>query len=306
MWREDPREHEPGRADRSRGPNSPSRDGNTDPREVFTRDLDLPRGPQRRRIRVRTQTYELRGSESRTLATVGAFRVVPASDLRDHQGRPLDPRTGDLRHLRESGLVRTMPYLIGRTRTTVITLTERGRDVLEALRRESNGERSQTFYQGMRNPRELAHDLMVYRAYLRTADRLTERGGNVRRVVLDDELKREYQRFLQAANRGRSDSDGQPLRDEDEIERWAITHALPHQDGHVQFPDVRIEYEDCDGRTVAEDVEVETPHYRGGHAAAKARSGFTRYRSAGGRLGGGSGRAGGSAFDPGYAEDLLS
>jgi hypothetical protein len=306
MWRDDPREYEPGRVDRSRGPSSPSRHGNADPREVFTRDVDLPRGRQRQRVQVRTQTYELRGSESRTLATVGAFRVVPASDLRDDRNRPLDPRTSDLRHLRESGLVRTMPYLIGRTRTTVVTLTERGRDVLEAVRRESNGERSQAFNQGVRNPRELAHDVMVYRAYLRTADRLTERGATIRRVVLDDELKREYQRFLQAANRGRPDSDGQPLRDEDEIERWAMAHTLPYQDGHVQFPDVRIEFEDRDGRTATEDVEVETPHYRGGHAAAKAQSGFTRYRSAGGRLGGSGGHAGGSAFDPGYAEDFLS
>jgi hypothetical protein len=305
MWRDDPREYDSGR-ERSRGPSSPSREGNPDPREVFTRDVDLPRGRQRQRVRVRTQTYELRGSESRTLATVGAFRVVPASDLRDHQGRPLDPRTSDLRHLRESGLVRTMPYLIGRTRTTVVMLTERGRDVLEELRRESPDGRSQTFYEGLRNPRELAHDLMVYRAYLRTADRLAERGATIRRVVLDDELKREYQRFLQAANRGRSDSDGQPLRDEDEIERWAIAHTLPYQDEHVQFPDVRIEFEDRDGRIVTEDVEVETPHYRGGHAAAKARSGFTRYRSAGGRLGGSGGRAGGSAFDPRCAEDFLS
>jgi hypothetical protein len=306
MWRDDPRDYESGRFDRSRGPSGPSRDTDADPREVFTRDLDLPRGPQRQRVRVRTKTYELRGSESRILATVGAFRVVPASDLRDLHGRPVDPRTSDLRHLRESGLVRTMPYLIGRTRTTVVMLTERGRDVLEALRRQSPDGRSQAFYEGVRNPRELAHDLIVYRAYRRTADRLTERGATIRRVILDDELKREYQRFLQAANRGRPDSDGQPLRNEDEIERWAIAHTLPYQDGHVQFPDVRIEYEDRDGRTVTEDVEVETPHYRGGHAAAKARSGFTRYRSAGGRLGGGSGRAGGSAFDPRYAEDLLS
>ncbi|MGE3341854.1 MAG: hypothetical protein AB7L71_00345 [Vicinamibacterales bacterium] len=266
----------------------------------------MPRDRHRQRVRVRTQTYELRGSEARTLATVGVFRAVPASDLRDHYDRPLDPRVSDLRHLRESGLVRTMPYLIGRTRTTVITLTQRGRDVLEALRRESPDGRSQAFYDGLRNPRELAHDMMVYRAYLRTADRLAKRGATIRRVVLDDELKREYQRFLQAANLGRPDSDGQPLRDEDAIERWAIAHTLPYEDGHVQFPDARIEYEDREGRTVTEDVEVETPHYRGGHASAKARSGFTRFQSAGSRLGGGSGRGGGAPFDPGCAEDLLS
>lgn len=34
------------------------------------------------------------------------FRVVPEHELRDHDGRPADPRKGDLRHLREQGLVR--------------------------------------------------------------------------------------------------------------------------------------------------------------------------------------------------------
>jgi hypothetical protein len=49
----------------------------------------------------RDRQYTLRGSESRTLATVGAFRVVSSRDLRDHDGSPADPRSGDLRHLRE-------------------------------------------------------------------------------------------------------------------------------------------------------------------------------------------------------------
>lgn len=48
----------------------------TDPREVFTRHLNLPRGLQRELVRDRDREYTLRGSESRTLATVGAFRVV--------------------------------------------------------------------------------------------------------------------------------------------------------------------------------------------------------------------------------------
>jgi hypothetical protein len=47
----------------------------------------------------------LRGSETRTLTTVGAFRAVPASDLRDSFDQPLDPRHGELWHLRDSGLV---------------------------------------------------------------------------------------------------------------------------------------------------------------------------------------------------------
>src|SRR2546426_938677 len=72
------------------------------------------------------------GSEVRRLATVGAFRVVPAGDLRDGQDRPLDPNRGDLRHLRDSGLVETIPA-IGEDRALVV-LTERGRDVLECNR----------------------------------------------------------------------------------------------------------------------------------------------------------------------------
>jgi hypothetical protein len=50
----------------------------TDPRDVFLRELDLPRGPQRERVFDGDREYTLRGSESRTLATVGAFRLVPA------------------------------------------------------------------------------------------------------------------------------------------------------------------------------------------------------------------------------------
>jgi len=103
-----------------------------DAREVFTRDLELPRGAERARVWARDSDVRLRGSEVRTLATVGAFRVVPAGDLRDGQDRPLDPHRGDLRHLRDSGLVETIPA-IGNDRALVV-LTERGRDVLERNR----------------------------------------------------------------------------------------------------------------------------------------------------------------------------
>ena len=75
----------------------------------------------------------------------------------------------------------------------------------------------------------------------------------------------------------------------------------------MQFPDVRIEYDERDGRRAIEDLEVTTPHYRGAHAAAKGRAGFTCYRAIGARLGGGSGssRSGGRGFDPRVAEELL-
>lgn len=277
-----------------------------DPRDVFVRDLDLPRGRSRERVRVHTESYTLRGSEARTLATVGAFRVVPADDLRGVLGRPADTRTGDLYHLREAGLVRSIPHGVGRHRTSLIVLTERGRELLES-RRMRKDEAGQVFYAGAVKPRELTHDSHAYRAYLRAAERLTAQGVEIRRVALDYELKRDYQRFLHQRNRARRQAESGAADELPSVADWAREHDLPVVDGHVQFPDVRLEYERPDGRREVENVEVVTPHYRGALASAKARSGFTCYRSGGrGRISGRSGRSGGRPFDPRVAEDLLS
>src|SRR5438552_13971188 len=269
-----------------------------DPRDAFVEKLDLPRGLERELARDRDREYDLRGSESRTLSIVGTFRVVSSRDLRDHDGRPADPRKGDLRHLREQGLVRTVP--IDGHKDVAVVLTDRGRDLLESHRRDRDGSRDhdQTFYADLKKPREVEHDAQIYRAYEREAGRLHARGARVERVVLDYELKREYQQFLQERNRGRADSDGRPNRDESEIREWADEHDLPYSDGHVQFPDARIEYVDVDGRLDHLDVEVVTLHYRGAHGAAASRSGFSTFR-------GSSARTGASPFDPDYAEELL-
>jgi hypothetical protein len=53
----------------------------------------------------------------------------------------------------------------------------------------------------------------------------------VRRVVLEQDLKRDYQAFLQAHNRGNTDSDGRPDRNERDIREWARDHDLPYFDG---------------------------------------------------------------------------
>lgn len=314
MWRDlEPRSVDDERPSPSRGSragsDAPQADAATTDRDPFTRDLDLPRGARRERVVVRERQYELRGSEARTLATVGTFRVVPAADLREQYREP-HAQQKDLSHLRQLGLVKTTPYVVGRSRTTLIMLTDRGRETLEETRRERGDEPRQAFYAGISKPRELAHDVRLYSAYQRAAERLGGRGATIRRVVLEEELKRDYQRFLQAPNRGRRDASGRPNRDVEEVERWARERQLPCENGHVEFPDVRIEYEERDGRRAVEDVEVTTPHYRGAHAAAKARAGFTCYRSVGARLGGarlsgGGGRRGGRGFDPRVAEELL-
>src|SRR4051794_22352359 len=134
MWRDiDPRPDERERPQLGRGGGDQDRDEprSTEPRDVFSRDLDLPRGNRRQPVRDRDRLVELRESEVRILATTGAFRVVPAKDLLDSRGRPLSSRQGELRRLREEGLVEVKPYVIGRQKTSLVTLTERGRDLLE-------------------------------------------------------------------------------------------------------------------------------------------------------------------------------
>jgi len=219
-------EHGRDRRDDARWPERErdDRERHADPRDAFTRHVDLPRGRERDIVRDRDREYTVRGSESRTLATVGAFRVVSSRDLRSHHDRPADPRSGDLRDLREQGLVETIR--IAGSRDYAVALTKEGRDLLESHRdRDRDG--GQTFYAGAKRERELEHNVQVYRAYEREAERLQERGARVERVVLDYELKRDYQTWLHERDRDRGDCNGRPDRDEHEIEQWGARTRPP-------------------------------------------------------------------------------
>jgi hypothetical protein len=220
------------------------RGGDPDPRDPFLQGLELPRGRDREIVMDGAHRYELNGEDSRTLATVGAFRVVAERDLRDPREESNDWRAPDLRHLRDEGLIRSVS-LDGREQA--VTLSKGGHHLLVAHRGDRDDAREQTFYAGVSRPREMSHDAQLYRAYLGEEERLREHGAEIRRVVLDQALKREYQEWLQESNRGRTDSDGRPDRDPREIEGWAHEHDLPYFDEQVHFPDFRIEYE-LDGR----------------------------------------------------------
>ena len=76
-----------------------------------------------------------------------------------------------------------------------------GRAVLEQHRQPAPGEPPQMFYAGLAKPREATHDAQLSRVYAEAAQRLHASGCRVRRVVMDYELKRDYQRFLQETNR---------------------------------------------------------------------------------------------------------
>ena len=132
---------------------------------------------------------------------------------------PADPRSGDLRHLREQGLIETVR--VPGYRDHAVVLTKDGRSLLES-HRDRDHEHHQTFYAGLVRERELEHDLQVYRAYEQAEARLLERGAHIERVVLDHELKSEYQRWLHERDKDHDDYDGHPDRTADEIREWAV------------------------------------------------------------------------------------
>lgn len=114
--------------------------------------------------------------QARILATVGSFRVVAEHDLgvlRDEARKPHQ----SIRHLEDEGLIRRSP--LGANDRAVV-LTDRGRDLLEANRSLPRDERTheprQELYAGLRKPRELTHDVKVYRAYARSEKRIRARG----------------------------------------------------------------------------------------------------------------------------------
>lgn len=215
--REDARDRD-GREDgRERVYDERDRDAN-DPREGVMHDLDLPRGYTRELVVDRDRVYELDGDDSRALAAVGAFRVVPEHDL--------DLPNDTLENLHEQRLVELVD--LGDSERA-LTLTTEGRDLLDSHSLERDREPSQMFYAGVNRSRELDHDSNLYATFRQEEARLRDEHPDlgIRRVVLEQDLKREYQEFLQDHNRNRSDSDGRPGRDANEVRDWAREHDLP-------------------------------------------------------------------------------
>src|SRR5262249_4426118 len=70
---------------------------------IAARNLNLPADDERERVEHRGREYSLNGSETRALATVGAFRVVSPDDFQE-QAHGKDAWHGDWRHLAEQGL----------------------------------------------------------------------------------------------------------------------------------------------------------------------------------------------------------
>lgn len=254
------------------------------------RDLTLPRTRDREHVPSGRERFRLRDSDTELLATVGAFRVVAERDL------PGPNSEYDVRSLSDQGLIESHTITMNGASERVLVLTPAGRDLLEAHRSPSTSDERQEFYAGLVKPRELAHDAQLYRLFETERKQLEDAGSSISRVVLDYELKREYHTY--AHRQKQAGIDASEAR-----EAFARDHDLPFRRGHIEFPDVRIEYETREGEYAHRDLELATEHYSRSQLSGKQSSGFRVYRAAGAR-GASTNRRGGTPADPHLLEWL--
>ncbi len=214
----------------------------------------------------RDRTVMLRESEIRTLAEVGTFRAVTATDLTRFRYAG-DGRQAwrDINNLAREGLVRRRTALP--KGQVYLTLTRQGRRFIEAHRPHGTDSR-QVFYNGFVKPREARHDAALYRLYQEGAARIARDGGKIQRVVLDFELKKAVYRKLAKVSE---------LPESEQAQRKqqiAEEHSLTVVNGKIPLPDLRIEYETAERDQTKVDLELATSDYHRDSLAEKVRAGF--------------------------------
>lgn len=251
------------------------------------------RDDDRRPVAGRGRSYVLSPSEIETLATIGSFRVIPEDQLAV-SGSPPVTRSPNLVRLASAGLVERREIVVNQQPVRVCALTREGKVLVDAHQSARPRSRPQIYHAGLVKPREMAHDAQVHRLFLAESERIQAAGGTVTRVVLDYELKRDYQAYLNRRDR--------PAHASAEEDRRAFAEQaqLALVDGRLALPDLRIEYETPDGTLAYRDVELVTEHYSCSQLAGKAAAGFSLYRSGGGGTTG----IGGTPFDPHHLEWL--
>lgn len=216
----------------------------------------------------RYRAYDLRESEAQTLADLGKFRVIAASDLAHFAYH--DDRTRmeqEIRNLTRQRLVEEKRVEASLSRTDrIYTLSKAGRGIL--MKSDCLPER-QEIYAGLVKPKEAKHDAELYRLYQKEASRIETKGGRVRRVVLDYELKKNVNRDLIRFGREKDAGD----KKQEVAERYGLRVVR----GRIPVPDLQIEYEMPEQGVVRVNLELTTGDYRPRQLAEKAQAGFTIY-----------------------------
>jgi hypothetical protein len=216
---------------------------------------------------LRGQRYRVNSSQSTMLQELGAFRTVTAASLQNHVYHGEGGRfSKDLHSLRNQGLLTVRPS--SRINGGYVSLTKAGKNVTEANLRSNP---DQAIYAGIVNKRGLRHDAAIYDMYRQEAQAISRSGGRPTRVVLDFELKKYVNSGL-AKIQHLSRVQREPLRRE-----IARTQGLKVVGGHIQFPDVRIEFESRHQELCTVDLECVNRNYRAAAVAVKGAAGFKLY-----------------------------
>ena len=222
------------------------------------------------------QTFQHRTDQA--IADVGMYRNVAYRDVVDahFDGHPYTARRAVDQMVR-SGQVRehTAEGPQGGS-YKVLTLTERGVERAERVARDQGLDSQQKAWSGLVKPRELQHDVAVFRAARIEQMKLLEQGATIKRVRIDAELKREIARATESS-RARG---GKEAADAARLEA-AEALGLAVKDSRVEYPDAQLEYLDVEGRSGRVNVEVATEHYSAKSIAAKAAAGFAVHGSNG-------------------------
>jgi len=220
---------------------------------------------------VGNRSYRISSAEREIMTEVGKFRTIAVADLARYR-YVKEPRRlrQDLLNLKAQKLVRQRRVMAskGQEKLSVLVLTREGKHLVQQEYRAVWGQR---FYAGFVKPREVAHDAAIYRMFQVEAAEIDKRGGAVKRVVLDYELKRDVYKPLAKARHL------PPLEYAKRQAEVAAENGLRVVDGKIPLPDLRIEYETTDGEMAKVDLELATQHYRSAHAAGKLRAGFKVY-----------------------------
>jgi DNA-binding PadR family transcriptional regulator len=207
----------------------------------------------------------LRERQKEALHDIGRFRVVSLHDLQAQYPKH------ELDFLERKGLVRTQSVVSEEFKhRKVCTLTEEGLRHVQSVHLGSG----QRYYEGIARPADLAHDAEVYSRFREYEAELHARGCKVRRVVLDYELQGKVKREIEAAKKAALDRLRPNVAFQKQVSQ---ANGLTVVDGSIQYPDVRVEYENPGGELGHTDLEVVTENYSRAQIAAKQAAGMKIY-----------------------------
>ena len=155
------------------------------------------------------QTFQDR--TDRAIADVGMYRNVAYRDVVDahFDGHPYAARRAVDRMVRSGQVQEHTAKGPQGGNYKVLTLTERGVKEAQRVARDQGLDPKQKAWSGLVKPRELQHDVAVFRAANIEHKKLLEQGATIKRIRIDAELKREIARATETLEgAGRKGSGG--------------------------------------------------------------------------------------------------